>query len=88
MTAYRLIFHKDAEKGLKSLKSNAALTRRLVQFFDQLAIDPYSVSAKKLLGEWEGCFCYKAGPVRVIYEIRKEELIIYILEVGSRGDIY
>ena len=85
---YQLIFHKNAEKDLKSLRSHPALLRKLVKFFDQLAVDPFVVSAKKLLGEWEGCYSYRAGSIRVIYEIEKERLIIYVLEIGPRGDIY
>jgi mRNA interferase RelE/StbE len=85
---YQLIFHKNAEKGLKSLRSHQTLLNKLIKFFDQLALDPYSVSAKKLLGEWEGCYSYRAGSIRVIYEIEKDKLIIYVLEIGPRGDIY
>ena len=77
---YRLIFHKNAEKGLKSLRSHQALLNKLTKFFDQLAIDPYSVSAKKLLGEWEGCHSYRIGSIRVICEIEKSKLMIYVLE--------
>ena len=85
---YLLIFHKNAEKGLKSLRNHQSLLNRLTKFFDQLAADPFSVSAKKLLGEWEGCYSYRAGSIRVIYEIEKNKLVIYVLEIGPRGDIY
>ena len=85
---YQLIFHKNAEKGLKAVQSRPSLLKKLARFFDELARDPFGVSAKKLHGEWEGCFSYRAGPIRVIYEIKKQKLTIYILEIGSRGDIY
>ena len=85
---YQLIFHKNAEKGLKSLRGRPALLKKMVRFFEELSIHPFGVSAKKLQGEWEGCFSYRAGPVRIIYEIRKDRLIVYILEIGPRGDIY
>lgn len=86
--SYELIFHKNAEKGLKSLRSNKALLGKLARFFDQLSADPYSVSTKKLLAEWEGCYSYRAGSLRIIYEIDKEDHKIRMLEIGPRGDIY
>ena len=85
---YQLIFHKNAEKGLKALQSQPSLLKKLARFFEELARDPFGVSAKRLHGEWEGCFSYRAGPIRVIYEIKKQALMIHVLEIGSRGDIY
>ena len=86
--AYQIIFHKNAEKGLKALRNRPTLLKKLTHFFDELARDPFSVSAKRLKGEWEGCYSYRADPIRVIYEIHKDKLIVYILETGPRGDIY
>ena len=86
--AFEIIFHRNAEKGLKALKSRPALMRRVMRFLDELASNPYTASAKKLLGEWEGCYSYHAGPIRVIYEIHKQTLKIYVLDIGPRGDIY
>ena len=86
--AYQLIFHKNAEKGLKALRSQPSLFKKLLHFFDELAHNPFGISAKKLKGEWEGCYSYRADPIRVIYEIRKEKLIVYVLETGPQGDIY
>ncbi len=86
--SYRLILHKKAKKGLKSLQSQPALVKKIAIFFDELARNPFAVSAKKLQGEWEGCFSYRAAWIRIIYEIQEEKLIVYILEIGPRGDIY
>jgi mRNA interferase RelE/StbE len=85
---YQIIFHKNAEKGLKALRHRSSLLKKVLSFFDQLALDPFAVSAKKLQGEWEGCYSYRAGPIRVIYEIERNKLTVFVLEVGSRGDIY
>jgi mRNA interferase RelE/StbE len=86
--AYQVIFHKNAEKGLKSLRSHPALLKKLARLFDELAVHPHNISAKRLQGEWEGCFSYRAAWIRIIYEIENEKLIVYILEIGPRGDIY
>ncbi|OGW83885.1 MAG: hypothetical protein A3C47_01550 [Omnitrophica bacterium RIFCSPHIGHO2_02_FULL_51_18] len=86
--AYELIFHKHAEKGFKELRHHKALTQKLIRFFDQLSLDPDSVSAKKLLGEWEGCYSYRAGSIRILYEINRPKRTIHVLDIGSRGGIY
>ena len=86
--AYQIIFHKNAEKGLKALQGRPVLLKKLARFFNEISLNPFGVSAKRLQGEWEGCYSYRAGPIRVIYEIEKDKLTIYVLEVGPRGNIY
>ena len=86
--AYQIIFHKNAEKGLKAIQNRPSLLKKLTLFFDRLTADPHSVSAKKLLGEWSGCYSYRADPIRVIYEIDGQFLKIYVLEIDFRGSVY
>ena len=43
---------------------------------------------KRLKGSLEGCYRLRLRTYRVIYEKRENELIILVLRVGSRGDVY
>lgn len=51
-----------------------------------LATDPYI--GKSLQGELEGLWSYRVWPYRIIYKIFKNELVVFIVAVGHRKDIY
>ena len=42
----------------------------------------------KLLKGFDNIFRLRIGRLRVIFEIRKTELLIYVIAIGNRGDIY
>ncbi|MEI6706939.1 MAG: type II toxin-antitoxin system RelE/ParE family toxin [Methylococcales bacterium] len=55
---------------------------------DRLAINPYPANTKKLKGSAKACFRVRTGNYRIIYEVHNQELIIEVIEVGHRKDIY
>ncbi|WP_307189288.1 type II toxin-antitoxin system RelE family toxin [Caldicellulosiruptor kronotskyensis] len=42
----------------------------------------------RLHGKLEGFYRYKEGDLRIIYRVEKDRLIIYVYDIGPRGDIY
>lgn len=83
---YKLIFTKEAQKALlKSPKSVAMLIR---QKLEQLANDPYlpNVNAKKLHNR--SGYRLRVGDWRVIYEIQNDQLVILVLKIARRGEVY
>lgn len=83
---YQLTYLKRAQKALLAMPRTTALLIR--DKLQQLAIDPYAPnnSVKKLQGR-EG-YRLRVGNWRVIYEIHDDRLIILVLNIGPRGDIY
>jgi len=55
---------------------------------DAIAINPFAnhPNAKKLQGR-EG-FRLRVGDWRVIYKIQNEQLVIIVLKIASRGEVY
>jgi mRNA interferase RelE/StbE len=43
---------------------------------------------KRLVGKLSGYWRYRVGKYRIIAEIRDHELILLLLDVATRGDIY
>ena len=43
---------------------------------------------KALHGRWSGRWGYRVGGYRVICEIHDSALVVLVVEVGGRGDIY
>lgn len=83
---YKIIFVKEAQKELLRLPKNTAMLIR--QKLEQLAIDPYTpnVNAKKLQNR--PGYRLRIGDWRVIYEMQNEHLIILVLKIKQRGEIY
>jgi mRNA interferase RelE/StbE len=51
-----------------------------------IAKDPYS--GKKLKGKYSGLFSYRFSEYRIIYEIRQKKLLVVVLRVRHRKDVY
>ena len=51
-----------------------------------IAKDPYS--GKKLKGRYSGLFSYRFADYRIIYEIRQEKLLVVVLRVRHRKNVY
>ena len=57
--------------------------------YPQLRNNPYfGPNIKKLKGEYSELYRYRIGNFRLFYEISKDEVIIYILEIVNRKDAY
>ena len=82
---FEVQFKKSVEKDLKAL-SKADQKRVLEQIGKVLAKDPYM--GKALSGEFKGLYRWRIGRFRVIYEVQKEVLMILVLKVGHRKDVF
>ncbi len=85
--SYRLLLHKSVTKFLK--KWPAKQKKTLKEKLDQLKQNSLNetLDIKSLQG-YENLYHLRVGQVRLIYQIKNDELIIFIIKVGNRGDIY
>ena len=62
--------------------------QRIREKIELLAVDPYApnTNARKLTGR--SGYRLRVGDWRIIYEIRKEELIVLVLKIAPRGEVY
>jgi mRNA interferase RelE/StbE len=83
---YKITFTKQAAKSLQKipLKTAVIIREKLVQ----LAENPFAahLNATKLQGR--PGYRLRVGDWRVIYEIQKDELVIIVLKVSPRGEVY
>jgi mRNA interferase RelE/StbE len=83
---YRILFTKSADKTLRKLPRNTA--QRIRRSLDDLATNPYAEHLDVTKLQNRPGYRLRVGDWRVIYEIENDQLIILVLLVGSRGEVY
>ncbi|MBF2015996.1 MAG: type II toxin-antitoxin system RelE/ParE family toxin [Rivularia sp. T60_A2020_040] len=83
--SYDIQFSKSASKQIKKLSSE--VQERIQTKIDNLAIEPRPDGIKKLKGR-ENAYRIRVGDYRIIYDIFDEVLLITVVEVGHRSNIY
>ena len=77
-----------APAAVRQLRKLDPRARRRVQAaIELLADDPRPPKARKLVGgagEWR----VRTGDFRIVYEIKDQELLVLVVKVGHRRDVY
>ena len=81
---YTLIYSSAALKQLEKL--DKPLQERILSTLERLRIRPESCNIKKLIG-MEG-YRLRVGNYRIIFDMEKDKLLILILKIGHRKQIY
>ncbi len=87
MAAYKVEFVKSAQKEFDRLATK--LQVKTAEALSLLAQNPFSelLKVKKLKGA-DNLYRIRLGDYRVIYEIRNEQLIVLVIKIGHRREIY
>ena len=83
--SYRIELSPAAVRQLRKLDRVAQ--RRVQAAIELLATEPRPGGAKKLVGG-DGEWRVRTGDYRIVYEIRDGVLLILVVSVGHRRDIY
>jgi mRNA interferase RelE/StbE len=81
---YSIKIESDAMKQLAQIDKPYRLL--IVKRIDDLASDPFV--GKQLKGQWRSLRRIRVGNYRVIYSIKANELVVLIVQIGHRKDIY
>ena len=85
MARYRLRIKRSAAKELTAIATKAD-RRRLIRRIESLADDPRPPGAQKLSGYDR--YRIRQGRYRILYKIEDEQLVVYIIRIGDRKDVY
>lgn len=80
---YRVVIEKQALKYIEKLDRTSA--QRIRNAIDLIATDP---AIGKELTNHETARSYRVGQFRILYDVYENELVICIVKVGPRGDVY
>lgn len=82
---YRITLAPSASRQLR--KFDPQVRRRIQAALELLSSDPRPPAATQLVGgggEWR----VRTGDYRIVYEIEDDELLVLVLPVGHRREIY
>lgn len=82
---YKVLFEKKYTKDLKHV--HPSYQKAIIEAVLALGKDPRPNGYIKLKG-YDDLYRIRVGPYRVIYTIQDDMLIVLILEIGDRKDIY
>jgi len=80
---YSLVYSKKILNQLKKLEYSE--NERIINSLERIRIRPHSF-VKRLVGT--EYFRFRIGNYRIILDIQNKNLIIYLLEIGLRKNIY
>lgn len=86
--AYQLKLSDTAIKQLAKL--GKIESKRLLDYLKNrvLIAEHPRVYGKPLVGNFSGLWRYRVGDYRIVCEIQDEQLVLLVVKLGSRGEIY
>ncbi len=84
MAAYSIVVRKSVIKDLKGIPKKDA--QRITKAIGELGKDPKPPQSKKLSGDEK--YRLRCGAYRILYQIEDDRLVICIVRVGHRKNVY
>lgn len=84
MAKYDVVFKRSVYKDLRSIPN--VDVKRILSSIDTLAADPRPPGCEKLSGQER--YRIRQGVYRIVYEIEDNRLIVTVVRVGHRGQVY
>jgi mRNA interferase RelE/StbE len=82
--AYSILIERSAQKSLA--KISQPFQNRIIEAIQSLADNPRPSGVKKLTGR--DAWRLRISTYRVIYEIHDDKLVVLVISIGHRRDIY
>jgi mRNA interferase RelE/StbE len=85
MDTYKVEWKRSAIKELEKLPR--PMISKIVSAVDNLSSNPFPQGVRKLMGT-ESSYRIRLGDYRVLYTVAEKRLIMEIIRVGHRKDVY
>jgi mRNA interferase RelE/StbE len=85
MACYKIELKTTAEKSLANLPKT--VIKKIVDLIGKLAGNPYPSGHKKPISS-DHTYRIRSGDYRIVYSVFDESLIIHIIKIGHRKDVY
>ena len=84
MGKYEIEFAKSVRKDFRKIPKKD--TKRILKLIESLSENPRPADSKKLTGEQ--IYRIRQGSYRILYEIEDLKLIVFVVRVGDRKEVY
>ena len=84
MEPYRIIVKQSVSKDLRKIPKKEV--KRILSAIQALAENPRPPQSKKLSGQER--YRLRQGSYRILYSIEDENLVVCVVKVGNRRDVY
>ncbi len=81
---HKLLYTNEAKKNIAKL--NGRMKLKVKEALENIAKDP--ALGKPLTRELKGRWSYRVGDYRIIYRIYDAEVVVLILTIGHRKEVY
>ena len=85
MAQYKLLIKASATKELRAI-TNKRDRQRMVNRIQKLENDPAPRGSQKLSGKER--YRIRQGQYRIVYAIEAKQLVVYVVKIGHRKDVY
>jgi mRNA interferase RelE/StbE len=85
MDSFQIRWRNSTKKDLRRIASKEI--PRIIAAVEALSMNPFPAGCTKLSGS-EYAYRIRVGDYRIIYEIIGNELVIEVIKVGHRRDVY
>ena len=85
MGNYKVLISASAEKTIRRIPKKEV--HHIMNTIQRLAGEPFPLGARKLVG-YDNILRIRVGRYRIIYEIEGRKLLVLILKIGHRKDVY
>ena len=86
MVSYRVKIKSSAQKEIRKLPSKG-LRYKVVDVINSLYANPLPEESKKIKGS-NNIYRIRQGTYRIVYQIYKNELLVLVIRVRHRRDVY
>lgn len=86
MASYKVEIKNSAQKEIRKLP-NKELRSRVIGIIEGLYTNPIPEDAKKIKGS-NNIYRIRQGVYRVVYQLYKDKLIVVVIRVRHRKDVY
>ncbi|HBY19878.1 MAG TPA: type II toxin-antitoxin system RelE/ParE family toxin [Clostridiales bacterium] len=84
---YEIKLSKEAIKYYK--KQTDKIKRLINKALEDIKRSPYQgTNIKKMQGNQTDTYRYRVGDIRILYTTNQRRVLVYVLAIGNRGDIY
>lgn len=84
---YSVELSRQAGKELEKIfRADRRLYQRVLNAFESIAARPED--GKPLYGELKGLRSHRFGSYRILYEVHNRELLVIVIDLGHRREIY